>query len=218
MCCPVHDKNKRLYYKMFKRPTIRRSHVAQVFSTEVRANGAIASQWVAAPISVQRVPTGHPSRVGDIVDKLRAPPIHRSQQKAWTPPMEYEFVASRMDAELREGYLKRCEEWFEAHPPRPPKARAEAAVLNTEPIIKLFARYRPSPPPLPELMGVWRSAGYSEAKIAKAKAWFDYCETHSSERQKELDAIFCKYPTANKPTPKVKAPSKPIKAVKKKMT
>ena len=203
---------------MFKRPTIRRSHVAQVFSTEVRANGAIASQWVAAPISARRVPTGHPSRVGEMADKLREPSIPYREKKAWTPPMEYEFVATHMHSELREGYLKRCEEWFAAHPPRPAKARPEALSLNTEPIIKLFARYCPSPPPLTELMGVWRSAGYSEAKIAKAKAWFDYCEAHSDERQKELDAIFCKYPTANKPTPKVKVPTKPIKAVKKKMT
>lgn len=202
---------------MFKRPTIRRSHVAQVFSTEVRANGAIASQWVAAPISARRVPSGHPSLVGKMVDKLREPPI-TYREKPWTPPLDYEFVASRMHPELRDGYITRCEEWFAAHPSRPTKMRPAPLALNTEPIIKLFARYCPSPPPLPELMGVWRSAGYSEAKIAKAKAWFDYCEAHSEERQKELDAIFCKYPTANKPTPKVKAPAKPIKAVKKKMT
>jgi hypothetical protein len=131
--------------------------------------------------------------------------------------MDYKFVASHMHADVRDAYLKRCEEWFAAHPPRPHSARPVPIVLNTEPIIKLFARYRPSPPPLPELIGVWRSAGYSEAKIAKAKAWFEYCETHSVERQKELDAIFYKYPTANKPTPKAKAPVKPIKAVKKKM-
>lgn len=203
---------------MFKRPTIRRSHVAQVFATEVRANGAIASQWIAAPISTRRVPSGHPSRVGEMADKLREPMIPHREKKAWSPPRDYEFVASHMHPDVRDGYLKRCEEWFAVHPPRPPKAVAAPLALNTEPIIKLFARYRPSPPPLPELMGVWRSAGYSEAKIAKAKAWFEYCETHSEERQKELDAIFCKYPTANKPTPKVKAPAKPIKAVKKKMT
>jgi len=202
---------------MFKRPTIRRSHVAQVFSTEVRANGAIASQWVAAPISARRVPSGHPSIVGTMVDKLREPMINY-RAEAWTPPLDYEFVASRMHPESRDGYVKRCQEWFAAHPPRPTKTRPAPLVLNTEPIIKLFVRYCPSPPPLPELMGVWRSAGYSEAKIAKAKAWFDYCETHGVERQKELDAIFCKYPTANKPTPKPKAAAKPIKAVKKKMT
>lgn len=202
---------------MFKRPTIRRIPVPQVFTSEVRPNGTVASQWTAAPALTARVPSGHPSRVGEIIDKMRSPPNIRRPEPKWAPPMDYKFVVSHMHPNSQEAYLKRCEEWFEAHPTPPAKPAPVPLVINIEPIVKLFARYNPSPPPLPELVGAWRSAGYTEAKIAKARAWFEYCETHREERQKEIDAIFYKYPTANKPVPKVKVPTKPIKAVKKKM-
>jgi len=50
----------------------------------------------------------------------------------------------------------------------------------------------------------------------KALAWHDKMDATSEERQKTLDLIFAKFPSANKPTPTTKT-KKVIKVVKKKM-
>jgi hypothetical protein len=61
-----------------------------------------------------------------------------------------------------------------------------------------------------------RKAGYNENVIAKAVARDAYMKATADERQKALDAIFARWPSINKPTPKPRT-AKPIKAVKKKM-
>jgi len=55
----------------------------------------------------------------------------------------------------------------------------------------------------------------SEERIAKHRAHMKKMEETSEQRQKELDAIFAKYPSANKP---IKPKKKVIKAVQKKKT
>jgi hypothetical protein len=62
-----------------------------------------------------------------------------------------------------------------------------------------------------------RKAGYTENVISKAIARDALMKATVDERQEALDAIFARWPSINKPTPKPRA-SKPIKAVKKKMT
>ena len=57
------------------------------------------------------------------------------------------------------------------------------------------------------------SAGYSEEYIAKKTERQRKFIEEAAERQKAIDAVFGKWPTANKATPKPKA--KVIKAVKK---
>jgi hypothetical protein len=61
-----------------------------------------------------------------------------------------------------------------------------------------------------------RKAGYSENVIAKAVARDALMKATADERQEALDAVFARWPSINKPTPKPRT-SKPIKAVKKKM-
>jgi hypothetical protein len=62
---------------------------------------------------------------------------------------------------------------------------------------------------------VYRAAGKPEAYIERAIARHKHLEATSDERQKVIDALDGKWPSANK-TPK--AAPKVIKAVKKKMT
>jgi len=65
---------------------------------------------------------------------------------------------------------------------------------------------------------VYREAGVSDAYIAKAIARDARLEATSDERQKALDLIFAKWPSASKTVkPKAKAKPKVIKAVKKKL-
>jgi hypothetical protein len=93
--------------------------------------------------------------------------------------------------------------------------------LNFEPIFAVYKKYErreggAKVPPLPELEKAWRLAGYSEQKIQKALSFYKKMEATSADRQKALDLIFIKFPSASKPTPKARA-KKVIKVVKKKM-
>ena len=183
---------------MFKRPTTVRKvarEVAPVLPTTFELHG----------------------RVGEIIATMRAQRVPRPPERQWTPPRDYLYIAKHMPEESRADYISRCEAWLAAHPPPPPKVAPPQLVINPEPILKLLARYNPSRPPTPELAAAWRSAGYPEERIAKAVAHFDHLEATSEERQKALDAIFVKFPVANKTVKTPKAPAKPIKAVKKKM-
>jgi hypothetical protein len=80
----------------------------------------------------------------------------------------------------------------------------------------VYKKWGITTPPIAEREKAWRLAGYSEAKIRKALAYDKRMEETSDARQAALDLIFAKFPSANKPTPKVKA-KKVIKVVKKKM-
>lgn len=162
------------------------------------------------------IPTGTPGRVGEI-----ATTMHRGTGSAgpppptkWTPSYDYEFLA-RYQADPGE-YLARCAEFFAQNPrPTPPEPKLYAAVDFT-PIAELFAKHKGHRPPIGEHVEAMRKAGYNENVIAKAVARDAYMKATADERQKALDAIFARWPSINKPTPKPRT-AKPIKAVKKKM-
>ncbi len=224
MSCKSQSYNTLCKFKieteMYKRPIPRsRGGVAQEFVSRTLPSGATTSYW-APNESIQLIPSGHPSRVGEIIDKMRRSQVPSAPQKHWTPPSSYEFIASHMDNP--EPFLKHCRDWFAANPPKVRPAPPPPLVINKEPIIAVFAKYArveggPKVPPIAELEKAWRTAGYPEERIAKALAWRARMEETSDERQKVLDTIFAKFPSANKPTPKPKA-KKVIKVVKKKMT
>ena len=204
---------------MYKRPTLRpRGSPVQEFVTKALPGGATTSYWT---LSTSRylIPTGHPSLVGQIIDKIRTDRAPARPVPRWMPSRDYEFIASKM--ENPEPYLKRCRDWFEANPPKVREPPPPPLTIDKEPIIAVFAKYArmeggPKRPPIVELEKAWRAAGYPEERIMKALAWHAKMDATSDERQKTLDLIFAKFPSANKPTPKTKT-KKVIKVVKKKM-
>lgn len=204
----------------YKRPNPRPwSKVPTQFVSSALPGGGVASQWVPASHS-SRVPSGHPSVVGQILDKMRqgCNPT-RPKRKEWTPPMNHEFVAKHMADP--EGFIKRCEAWYATHSTECNKKASDTEVLDLEPVLAVFQKYATGEggakcPPVPELEKAWRLAGYTEARIEKALAYYKRMEDTRDERQAALDLIFAKFPSANKPTPKPKT-KKVIKVVKKKM-
>lgn len=132
----------------------------------------------------------------------------------WTPPSNPEFLAKHLDDP--EAYLKRCEEWHARNTPPPRRAKEPTPLLNLEPVAALYEKWGITAPPIADREKAWRLTGYTEAKIQKALAFHKRMDETSAERQVVLDLIFAKFPSANKPTPKVKA-KKVIKVVKKKM-
>jgi len=204
----------------FKRPIPRAHSTAPTqFVSSALPGGGVSSQWIhAAPQRV--VPSGHPSRVGQILDKMRGG-VHPSHppETVWTPPSDSDFIAKHMEYPAQ--FIARCKEWREKRPiaaPRPPPPPLD---LNFEPIFAVYKKYErreggAKVPPLPELEKAWRLAGYSEQKIQKALSFYKKMEATSADRQKALDLIFIKFPSASKPTPKARA-KKVIKVVKKKM-
>jgi hypothetical protein len=131
--------------------------------------------------------------------------------------MDYEFVAKHMPEGSQEAYVAKCREWFDAHPKRVVVARAPAT-SGPEPDRQLFQallrKYPGAVPPFEERIKVYKAAGYPEAYISKVIERHKKLVDTTAERQKALDDIFGKWPSASKPTPKPKAKGV-IKAVKK---
>jgi hypothetical protein len=202
--------------KMFKRPTIKCGFLTpKQFVTEIRPNGTRASTWV-TPVHIPAIiPNGTPGRVGEIVDLMYKgfDCVRRPDKTPWTPPMDYEFVAKHLPEEIQDAYLAKCEMWIADNPPRRVLVPAEKPVIDTELILALYKKYPGAVPPFEERMKVCRVAGYSEEYIAKKTERHRKFTELAEERQKSIDNIFGKWPSANKATPKPK--SKVIKAVKK---
>ena len=204
--------------KMFKRPTIKRGFLApKQFVTEIRPNGTRASTWVAPVRPSTIIPNGTPGRVGEIVDLMYKgiDAVHRPDKTPWSPPMDYEFVAKHMPEASRDAYIAKCREWLEAHPK--PVPVVAVAPTGPEPDRELFqALFRKHPgavPPFEERIKVYKAAGYPEAYINRAIERQRKLVETAAVRQKAIDDIFGKWPSANKSAPKPKA--KVIKAVKK---
>jgi len=204
---------------MFKRPTIKRGFLApKQFVTEIRPNGTRASTWVTPVDRPVLIPNGTPGRVGEIVDLMYrgSDCVRRPEKTPWTPPMDYEFVARHMAEADRDAYLARCLEWFEAHP-KPDVVQVAVASTGPEPdrelVQALFKKYPGKVPPFEERIKVYKAAGYPEAYITKAIERHQKLVDTADERQKKLEEIFGKWPSANKTVPKPKG--KVIKAVKK---
>jgi len=156
-----------------------------------------------------------PGLLCDIVTKMRSQATPQAARKAWTPSIDYRLIARSMDPSLREAYITRCEEWFRDHPPPPPREHATSLVIDTEPIIKILAKYCPNRPPIGEYVKALRAAGYPEERIQKAIDYDRRMNETYEKRTADLELIFAKWPAASKSTPKPKP--KVIKAVKKKM-
>lgn len=151
--------------------------------------------------------------VADIARTMRNAVIPPAHQTPWTPPNEYNFIAERLPEAEAEMLIARCESWFEANPSRQHVvAPIVQSTIDMTPVLDLHTKYK-GRPPIEESIIAWRAAGLSEERLAKHRAWWNKMEATSEERQKALDLIFVKYPSANKPIPKVK---KVIKAVNKK--
>jgi hypothetical protein len=185
--------NSSLKYKMYKRPALR-----------VRR---------ASNSRVQKVSPTARGRVADLARIMHAERILPYVPTEWTPPVEYAYIAKHLPEAEGELLVARCASWFEANP-RPVCEPKVLPVLDTEPLLALQAKYPATRPPIAEEIAAWRAAGLSEELLAKHLAHHNKLVATSKERQKALDAIFAKYPSANKPTPK---PKKVIKAVNKKM-
>lgn len=200
---------------MYKRPNPRPHRNAPTqFVSQTLPGGGVASRWVAG-VAKSRIPSGHPSVVGQILDKMRmgscpTPP----PPTPWTPSCDYEFIAKHMANP--EPFIKRCEEWYAEHSRPETAAAPEAPVIDPEPFVALFTKYKDRRPPCEEMCAAMRSAGHTELRITKYMQWLQKMEETADARQEALDLIFAKFPSANKPTPKPKA-KKVIKVVKKKM-
>lgn len=204
----------------FKRPNPRpRRNPSTQFVSTTLPGGGVSSQWmVVSPKNI--IPSGHPSVVGEIVDKMRQGnhPTRPAETK-WTPPMDYKFIARYMNNP--EVFIKKCEDWHEQNPPKILQSLGTKPVINCEPILAVFKKWEkveggPKVPPVSELENAWRLAGYPDERIAKAIAVREKIAATSEERQMVLDQIFIKFPSASKPVAKPK-PKKVIKVVKKKM-
>lgn len=203
---------------MYKRPVIRTwRESAREFVTSSLPGGATKSYW-APSTRISIIPSGHASRVGEIIDKMRLGDSARGSTRPWVPSVDYKLIAAHM--KNPESFLENSEKWFAEHPP---KKRADATTtpdIDHRFVSEVFAKYAfvedgPKVPPVSELEKAWRAAGYPEERIAKALAYHAKMDATSDERQKILDLIFAKFPSASKPTPKIKS-KKVIKVVKKK--
>lgn len=200
---------------MYKRPNPRpRRNVPTQFVSSALPGGGVVSRWTSG-MAKPRIPSGHPSFTGQIIDKLRQGDCPTCPKvREWTPPTDYEFIAKHMDNP--EAFLKRCEDWYAQNPVAPPRGREPAPPINLEPVVALYKKWGVRVPPIAAREKAWRLAGYAEAKIQKALAYHKRMEETADARQEALDLIFAKFPSANKPTPKAKT-KKVIKVVKKKM-
>ena len=150
--------------------------------------------------------------VANIARILNTPDMPTRRMTEWTPPSEYMYIAKTLPEDEAALLIARCESWFESHA-RPVTVTVEKPALDETPILELHAKYPNQRPPLEDTIDAWRSAGMSEESMNKYRTWWNRMEATSAERQKELERIFVKYPSANKPVPKIK---KVIKAVNKK--
>ena len=197
---------------MFKRPIPIASRVPKIFVTEIRPDGTRVSSWKPVTSRGPPVPSGHPSRIGEIVDKLRQPNRPSIRNPNWVPSVDYEFIASKMAADEAEAYMQKSEAWFAEHPPRSISIQNSGPEINPDPILALHAKYGDHRPPLDAWVDAVRAAGYPESKVQKGIEYYNWLEETVDERQAALDQIFIKYPAASKPTKVTKV----IKAVKKK--
>ena len=140
----------------------------------------------------------------DLARILRPTPARVRPAREWTPSIYYERLAQDMHPDVRAAYVTRCEEWFAAHPPRPPREPRPHENVDVEAVTALIAKYG-SKVPLKE----YSRAGYSDAAVERVRAQRQWFEDHDDELAAEIER---RWPGSSKPKPKVV-----IKAVKKKM-
>ena len=195
---------------IFVRATLKvRVPEARAFITTYH-NGAAVSAWGDAPEPAP-IASGSYGRVGEVVDAINKGTGSISRPTtAWTPPLSYKFLATKMSKEQGDAYIKRCEEWFAAHPASVPKVSKAPVEYDTEMVAKYFSRLT-SVPETRDLLKMWRAAGLPEERLQKMMEWHEKMDSTAGERQARIDAIFGP-PEEPK---KVKKVAKVIKAVKK---
>jgi hypothetical protein len=140
----------------------------------------------------------------DLQRLLRSGPPRPRPELQWRPAIDYELIAKHMHPNSRAAYITRCEEWFAAHPPRPPLPPAHHETVDHEVVAALIAKYGACVP-----IEEFRRAGYSEAALEKVSARRQWWADHSEELDAEIER---RWPGSTKTKTK-----KVIKAVKKKM-
>ena len=140
----------------------------------------------------------------DLARILRPAPARVRPVREWTPSIYYERLAQDMHPDVRAAYVTRCEEWFAAHPPRPPRESRPGEDVDAEAVAALMAKYG-SHVPLKEYSRV----GYSDAAVERVRAQRQWYKDHDEELSAEIER---RWPGSTKAKPK-----KVIKAVKKKM-
>lgn len=154
-------------------------------------------------------------RAASIIETMRSVQVARPPVRQWTPPIDYEFVASRLPERDRPAFIKRCEDWNAANTQPEVAVQAPKPVINPVPVAECIVKHGTRRPPLAEYTQALKLAGYPQETINHVSAHYQRLEDTYEERTAKLDLIFAKWPAANKPT--VKPRTKVIKAVKKKM-
>lgn len=169
----------------------------------------------AAP--VYGAPRGTPGRVEALMLSMRIGDdgIKRPAIESWRPPSEYKFIAGTLPVNQQGAYLKKCEAWFAANPPRAAQAAVDKPVLNMEPVAAMYGVRQVVLPPIAKRVAAYKEAGFPLTYIEHAVKRDAMLVATADERQEALDIIFAKWPAARKPDPKPKG--KVIKAVKKKI-
>jgi hypothetical protein len=137
----------------------------------------------------------------------------RPDRQPWKPSYDYEFIAKFMPEGERDAYIAESKAWIEANP-FPQMAVPVKVEYDRELVQALFAKYAGRVPPFHERIKIYTAAGHSEAYIQRAIARHERLEETAEARQKVLNGLFGKWPSASKPT---KTAPKVIKAVKKKL-
>ena len=188
--CPVYRKD--IPKMQFKRPSVRNR--------------------LAAPTLIRKISPSAHGFVADMARKLNSRDRPNEHVTEWTPPAEFRHIASFLPEDEAAMLIARFESWYEAHP-SPVIVTVQKPVMDMDPVLALHLKYPNRRPPLDDTIKAWRMAGMSESRLNKYRVWYTMMEATSADRQKELDCVFAKYPSASKPVPKIK---KVIKAVNKK--
>jgi hypothetical protein len=140
----------------------------------------------------------------DLARILRPTPARVRPVREWTPSIYYERLAQDMHPDVRAAYIARCEEWFVAHPPRPPRESRPPENVDIEAVAALIAKYGAEVP-----LADFSRVGYSVEAVERVRAQRQWYRDHASELAAEIER---RWPGSSKSKPKVV-----IKAVKKKM-
>lgn len=155
-------------------------------------------------------------RAAGIIEQMKTLNVVGPKSSVWSPPADYEFVAAHLSDREKSEFLMRCQDWYNAHPPREVRVQPLKPVLNLDKISECIAKYSNRRPPCEEYLKALAEAGCTTETLDRVSKHYKWLEDTYEERTKKLDLIFAKWPAANK-TSVVKTKTKVIKAVKKKM-
>jgi hypothetical protein len=197
------------------RPTVKPRYQPLREFTTVARGGALVSEWT--QVNHQSpVISGSYGRVGEIGDKMNLGLV-QPKPKPFVPPHDYIFYAEKMiPKEQQEAYIKKCEEWMVAHPPKVTKKLQEPPVYDYASLAD-FWKLKTSLPSIPERVSAMEKAGMPREMIENHRMWDAMMDETSEKRQQSIDDIFGKYANSKTAAKPKTAKSKMLKPVKKKM-